>query len=256
MAIEGDTGAQSAGGGARATGWQEDNSAVFLDYGRAFTPERERQHEIICDLVARVSPCREVVELCSGNGDLARLMLERLPGVRLRALDGSATMRAATRATCAAHGDRLNVQGFDLAARDWRRLEPAPEAICSSLAVHHLDREHKQQLFADLYAGLRPGGVFVLADLMRPAGEAGWQIAAEDWTRAVALRSHRIHGDDRALRRFDELHWNYYLWPDDNVIDRPSSVAEHIVWLTAAGFEAVDVHWMLAGHAILSARKP
>ncbi len=151
--------------------------------------------------------------------------------------------------------DRLELQAFDLAARDWRRLEPAPDAICSSLAVHHLDGEGKRQLFNDLHAALRPGGIFVLADLIRPDSDAGWRIAAEDWDRAVAERSVQIYRDDRAQRRFAELRWNLYRWPDDNTIDHPSTVAEHVAWLDEAGFEAVELHWLLAGHAIFSARK-
>ena len=62
----------------REKGWREDDSALFIDYGRAFTPERERQQAIICELVASVTPGR-VVELCCGAGDLLRLLLERLP---------------------------------------------------------------------------------------------------------------------------------------------------------------------------------
>jgi tRNA (cmo5U34)-methyltransferase len=238
----------------REKGWREDDSTLFIDYGRAFTPERERQQAIICELVASVTPGR-VVELCCGAGDLLRLLLERLPEVRALALDGSPAMLARTAATCAAHRDRLELQAFDLAARDWRRLEPAPDAICSSLAVHHLDGEGKRQLFNDLHAALRPGGIFVLADLIRPDSEAGWRIAAEDWDRAVAERSVQIYRDDRAQRRFAELRWNLYRWPDDNTIDHPSTVAEHVAWLDEAGFEAVELHWLLAGHAIFSARK-
>ena len=237
-------------------GWREDHSAVFIDYGRAFTPDRERQQEIVAELVAAAAPARLVVELCSGGGDLARLLLERMPEIRLRAFDGSHTMLATARQTCAAHADRLDLHAFDLAATDWRALRPAPDAICSSLAVHHLDGDQKRQLFEDLFAALRPGGLFVLADLVKPASEAGWQIAAEDWDRAVAARSHALFGDDRAWRKFEELRWNYFRWPDDNGIDHPSTVAEHILWLAAAGFEAIDLHWLVAGHAILSARKP
>jgi tRNA (cmo5U34)-methyltransferase len=237
-------------------GWREDHSAVFIDYGRAFTPERESQQEIICALIASLAPAREVVELCCGSGELARLLLERLPGIRLRAFDGSPRMLAETGATCAAYADRLHLQPFDLAATDWRDLRPAPDAVCSSLAVHHLDGDEKRRLFADLFAALRPGGLFVLADLIRPASDAGWQIAALDWDRAVAGRSQALYGDDRARRKFEELRWNYFRWPDDNGIDHPSTVAEQVRWLTAAGFEAVDLHWLLAGHAILSARKP
>ncbi len=236
-------------------GWREADSAVFIDYGQAFTPERERQQEIVCELVADAAPAL-VVELCCGSGDLAKLLLERLPAARVRALDGSPRMLATTRQGCAAYVDRLDLQAFDLAASDWRALRPAPEAICSSLAVHHLDGGQKRQLFRDLFGALRKGGIFVLADLVRPASPAGWQIAADDWDLAVATRSQALHGDDRARREFEKLHWNYFRWPDDNGIDHPSTVAEHVLWLTEAGFEAIDLHWLLAGHAILSARKP
>jgi tRNA (cmo5U34)-methyltransferase len=241
---------------ASAEGWREDHSAVFIGYGRAFTPERERQQEIICELIGSFTCARSVVELGCGSGDLAKLLLERLPNMRLRAFDGSPTMLAETRHVCAAYLDRLDVQRFDLAASDWRELQPPPDAICSSLAVHHLDGAQKQRLFRDLFAALGAGGLFVLADLIRPASAAGWQIAGEDWDRAVAARSQALHGDPRARRRFDELRWNYFRWPADNRGDQPSTVAEHIQWLSAAGFEAIDLHWLVAGHAILSARKP
>jgi len=239
----------------REKGWREDDSTLFIDYGRAFTPERERQQAIIAELVASVAPSR-VVELCCGAGELLHLLLERLPEVHALALDGSSAMLAKTEEICAAHRDRLELQAFDLAARDWRQPKPAPDAICSSLAVHHLDGEGKQQLFTDLHAALRPGGIFVLADLIRPDSDAGWRIAAEDWDRAVAERSAQIYGDDRAERKFAELRWNYFWWPDDNTIDHPSSVAEHVAWLAEAGFEAIELHLLLAGHAIFSARKP
>jgi tRNA (cmo5U34)-methyltransferase len=235
--------------------WREDHSALFIDYGRAFTPDRERQQAIICDLVASAAPAR-VVELCCGAGDQVRLLLERLPDARVLALDGSPTMLASTAETCAAHVGRLELRRFDLAAADWRRLHPAPDAICSALAVHHLDGDGKRQLFADLHTALQPGGILVLADLIRPDSEAGWRIAAEDWDRAVAARSAQIYGDDRAQQKFVELRWNYFRWPEDNEGDYPSSVAEHIAWLQAAGFEATELHWLLAGHAIFSARKP
>jgi tRNA (cmo5U34)-methyltransferase len=237
-------------------GWQEDHSAVFIGYGRAFTPERERQQEIICTLIADLAPARLVVELCCGNGDLAKLLLERLPRIHLRAFDGSPRMLQETAQACAAYADRLHLQPFDLAATDWRDLQPSPDAICSSLAIHHLDGPQKQRLFRDLLAALRPGGLFVLADLVRPASEAGARIAAEDWDHAVAARSQALYGDDRARRRFEELRWNYFRWPTDNGIDHPSTIAEHVSWLAAAGFEVVDLQWLFAGHAILSARKP
>jgi tRNA (cmo5U34)-methyltransferase len=236
-------------------GWREDDSTLFIDYGGAFTPERERQHAIIAELSASVRPAR-IVELCCGAGDLLRLLLERLPEARALALDGSPAMLAKTKETCGTHGERLELQSFDLASREWRQLDPAPDAICSSLAVHHLDGDGKQQLFADLHAALRPGCTFVLADLIRPDSDAGWRIAADAWDRAIADRSAKIYGDDRAQRSFAALRWNYFRWPGDNTIDHPSTVAEHLCWLAKAGFTQIELHWLVAGHAIFSARKP
>jgi SAM-dependent methyltransferase len=241
---------------APAEGWREDHSAVFIGCGRAFTPEREQQQEIICALIADLAPARVVVELCCGSGDLAKLLLERLPGIHLSAFDGSPRMLEEAARACAAYADRLHLQPFDLAATDWRDLQPSPDAICSSLAIHHLNGPQKQRLFRDLLAALRPGGLLVLADLIRPASEAGSRIAAEDWDRAVAARSQALYGDDRARRRFEELRWNYFRWPAENGIDQPSTIAEQVSWLAAAGFQAVDLHRLLAGHAILSSRKP
>ena len=135
--------------------------------------------------------------------------------------------------------------------------QPAPDAICSSLAVHHLDGAGKRQLFKDLHAALRPGGIFVLADLIRPDSEAGWRIAAEDWDRAVAERSQQIYGDDRAQRRFAELRWNYCTagrTTTRSIIPPRSPSTSR--GLTRPASKPIELHWLLAGHAIFSARKP
>ena len=84
-------------------GWDENNSRSFLDYGRYFVPEREQQIGLIGDLIPPPvgAPGGALpVELCSGEGLLSRALLERFPACRMLALDGSAEMRARTRATC------------------------------------------------------------------------------------------------------------------------------------------------------------
>ena len=73
-------------GGARH--WDENNSRSFLDYGRYFVPERERQIGIIADLIPPVQGGL-LVELCSGEGLLSRALLQRFPDCRVLALDGS-----------------------------------------------------------------------------------------------------------------------------------------------------------------------
>ncbi len=236
-------------------GWSEKTSADFIAYGRFFNPERERQFEVIGDLVAvaidgETAPL--IVDLCCGAGDLAAHVLARFPAARYLAFDGSPAMLAETARQCAPFHGRLATQQFDLNSDTWRSLKDRPRAIVSSLAVHHLDGNGKRTLFRDACRLLAPGGAFILADIMRPTSPAGFTVAADAYERAVADRSLRECGDLRMLDKLKELKWNYFRYPDNEPIDEPSTIAEHSIWMEEAGFRCVDLHWAMAGHAIVS----
>jgi tRNA (cmo5U34)-methyltransferase len=240
------------------TGWSEETSASFIAYGRFFNPERERQFDVIADLVAAAlvgESAPLILELCCGAGDLAAHLLARFPAAHYRAFDGSPAMLAETTRQCASFRGRLTTQQFDLASDDWRQMREQPRAVVSSLAVHHLDGDGKRRLFRDLHGLLAPGGAFVLADIMRPASPAGFAVAADAYERAVAERSLRERGDLSMLEKLRELRWNYFRYPDDDSVDQPSTLAEQLSWMEEAGFRGVDVYWAVAGHAIVSGMK-
>ncbi len=104
------------------------------------------------------------------------------------------------------------------------RLEdPLPagpfELVASVLCVHHLDGPGKADLFARIAVALAPGGLFVLGDVVVPLDPAD-----------VAT-------------------------PIDGDYDTPSSVADQLDWLTAAGL-APRVHWAHRDLAVIRAEKP
>ena len=35
-----------------STGWQDDDTALFVRYGDAFVPRRKEQFDVVCDLLA------------------------------------------------------------------------------------------------------------------------------------------------------------------------------------------------------------
>ncbi len=232
--------------------WTEDDSRLFIDEGAYFVPERETQIATICTAIPPLDGPGHIVELCCGEGLLSRVLLERFPAATVHAFDGSPRMLEATRRTAGALAARLETRQFDLAARDWRTLEFEAHAVVSSLAVHHLDAAGKQALFQDIYSLLAPGGAFVLADLIEPARTAGQAIAAAAWDEAVKARALARDGDVEAFERFRAERWNYYSDPDPDPVDQPSPLYDQLKWLEAAGFAALDVHYLKAGHAILS----
>jgi tRNA (cmo5U34)-methyltransferase len=234
--------------------WNEQSSQLFIDYGRYFVPDRETQIRVICDLLAPRDGVFHVLELCCGEGLLANALLERFPGCVVHGFDGSAEMRQQAERRLARYGKRFVAEPFDLHARQWREAAWPLQAIVSSLAIHHLDAEEKQQLYRDAYNMLSAGGALLIADLIQPVSSAGASVAARMWDEAVRARAQELDGNLDAFDYFRRERWNYYEFPDD--YDKPSPLFHHLQWLEQAGFTDVDAYWLKAGHAIYGGRKP
>ncbi|MDN5552449.1 MAG: class I SAM-dependent methyltransferase [Brevibacterium sp.] len=98
-------------------------------------------------------------------------------------------------------------------------LPSAPvDLVMSTLAVHHLNAEEKSDLFTRIHEVLVDGGRFVLADLVDPPDPAD------------------------------------VVTPIDGVIDIPSTLAEQLGWLTAAGFTP-RVAWQHRDLVVVAADK-
>lgn len=238
--------------------WSEADSDHFIDFGHYFVPERELQLATICKLVPppeAAGPVR-IVELCCGEGLLSRSLLEAFPQAEVLALDGSPRMLEAAGRTAGPHAARLRTERFDIAAADWRDLAPPPQAVVSSLAVHHLDGEQKCRLYADMTRALAPGGALIIADIIAPAGTLAERVAADAWDDEVRRRAQELDGNLAAFEQFQADNWNLFSDPDPDPGDKPSSIYDQLRWMEEAGLVAVDVYWMKAGHVILGGRKP
>jgi tRNA (cmo5U34)-methyltransferase len=140
-----------------------------------------------------------VLELGVGTGETASAVLAVHPGARLVGIDESEPMLARAR------------ERFPAADLRVQRLEdPLPEGsydlVVSALTVHHLDAAGKADLFRRVRGRLRPGGRFVLADVVIP-----------DDPRDVVT-------------------------PVDSPYDKPSRVADQLGWLREAGLRPA-VRW-------------
>lgn len=245
----------STGDPSRQAGWTEETSRLFIDYGRYFVPERDRQMSMIAALLSCLEGPGLILELCCGEGLLAEVLLDCLPAVTVHGLDGSAEMRQRARERLARFGERFRCADFELASRSWRGPEFDIIAVVSSMAIHHLTGPQKQELFSDIYHMLDPGGALIIADIVEQKTDAGKRVAAEAWDRVVRRQSMEQDGDSHAFDFFQREGWNTFWFLDPEDIDKPSPLYDQLVWLEQAGFAGIDVHWMLAGHAIFSAWK-
>lgn len=241
--------------------WNEEMTRLFLDFGRYFVPEREEQFRLLADLVPTGPGAFHVLELGSGDGQLARTILAKHPQACLHLLDGSPGMLLRAARSLEEYPGRFTTGHFSLAASDWRAFsspahalpEPA-RAIVTSMTVHHLDGPGKAVLFRDLLGLLAPGGALLLADIVLPAGPEGTAAAAARLDEVVKAQSQAAGDGLRAWEVFQKEGWNIFRVPDE--MDKPSPLVDQLEWLRQAGFDAVDVFWMKAGHAIYGGRKP
>jgi len=228
--------------------WSEESSQYFIDYAAYFVPDRAVQLDTLCALIpARRDPFH-VVELCCGEGLLARAILERYPSSCLHGYDGSSTMLEKARTGLQPFSERVTLHEFDLAAAGWRSFPWPVQAVVSSLAIHHLDGQQKRELYRDLYRLIDPGGALIIADLIQPAHPLGTRVAARAWDEAVRQTAAARDGNEAAFEVFQRDRWNIFRYPDP--MDKPSGLYEQLRWLEAAGFSAVDVYWLKAGHAL------
>ena len=154
---------------------------------------------------------RTILELGIGTGETTRRVLACHPNAQLTAIDSSPEMLE--RAHEAHPGAELHLSRLE---------DPLPrgpfDLVFSALAVHHLDAAGKRDLFDRIAAVTRPGGRFVLADVVVPERDEDVQI---------------------------EIDW---------VMDLPDRLDDQLAWLRDAGFDAQAV-WTFKDLAVIRADK-
>ena len=168
--------------------------ATYFEMIRDEVPAYDELQDAVAGATAGVRVER-VLELGVGTGETSRRVLDIHPAAELIGIDESVGMLA----VAAARDTKADL-------RVGRLEEPLPDGsfdlVVSALAVHHLDGDGKADLFARVADRLRPGGRFVLGDVVVPDEPAD------------------------------------VITPIDGVYDMPSTVADQLGWLGAAGLDA------------------
>jgi tRNA (cmo5U34)-methyltransferase len=153
------------------TQWHWD-PATYLDNMLAEVPAYPELQEQTAAATEDIAASR-ILELGIGTGETARRVLASHPEATLVAIDSSPEML-----------DRAREAVPDADLRLARLEDALPEGpfdlIVAALAVHHLDGPGKQDLFKRIAGALRPGGRFVLGDVVVPEREED-VVTPIDW---------------------------------------------------------------------------
>jgi tRNA (cmo5U34)-methyltransferase len=178
--------------------------STYADLIATEVPAYDELHERLAAATEGLEVHR-ALDLGAGTGRTSRALRSRHPAAAIVAVDENPGML-----------ERIELG--DVECRVGRLQDPLLDGpfdlVVSALAVHHLDRDEKTALFSRVHDALRPGGRFVLADVVT----ADVQLAplsdgydkpdpAEDqerWLRDAGFNAEILwEQDDLALLRAD-----------------------------------------------------
>lgn len=156
-----------------------------------------------------------VLDVGGGYGAVSSAVLDTLPQASVVWQDYSPAMLAQARTRLAGYAGRVEFCLADLTDPGWVVQVGGPfDAVVSALAIHNLfDADVIARVYRDVYTLLRPGGCFLNAELVFPAGELLAGLYERDPAR----------DPDQAVRAVAS-----------------GGLAQHLAWLSRAGFAEVD----------------
>lgn len=121
--------------------------------------------------------------------------------------------------------------------------------IVSGFSIHHQPDERKREIYAEIYALLSPGGLFL--NLEHVASASRWvEEQFEEYFIDALYRHHAPNGKTR-----DEVAAEYYYRPDKsaNIL---APVELQCDWLREIGYEHVDCYFKAFELALFGGMKP
>ncbi len=179
-----------------------------------------------------------VLDLGAGTGLVSAVVLAACPRCRVLAVDESSGMLARLEERFAGD-ERVRTQVMDYASGP---LPAGQDLIVSALSIHHLDDPGKQRLFARVYDCLKPGGLFINAELVHGSSEEverGFQQAWREHLEASGIPREEL---DEIYRRMG--------------YDLTSSLEAQLIWLRNRGFVDVDCFFKYNNFAVYAGKRP
>ncbi|MBT8358413.1 MAG: class I SAM-dependent methyltransferase [Desulfobacterales bacterium] len=118
---------------------------------------------------------------------------------------------------------------FSYITSDYRKALPKSQfdLIISSLSIHHLDDNEKQDLFKKIFSKLTPGGAFINVDQIKAPSKHFQELYWSKWLAKVRQTGASEDQIQESIIRRKEF-------------DKDSTLTDQFKWLKKAGFNKVD----------------
>jgi tRNA (cmo5U34)-methyltransferase len=166
----------------------------------------------------------KVLDLGAGTGLFSKHVLEKYPDADFVLYDLADKMLDMARERF-----RGQPQQFKFIVGDYRAMTVPHDfdLVISSLSIHHLTHEEKQDLFQKVYSVLRKPGLFINVDQIRGETEYVRKLYWDHWLNQVREKEPSEKKIQESIQRRTEF-------------DRDAALGDQLRWLGEAGFNNVD----------------
>lgn len=195
-------------------------------------------------LPKRVAKPSRILELGCGTGNLSLAIAKRFPEAELTAVDLSQSSLDLHAKRFAFESD-VRPTNVNTLCKDMRELDFGDgsfDLILSTIALHHLTGEEKQDLFQSCHRWLTPQGVLSYSDQFAGDTPELYEQHMSEWKRAST-----------AIGATEE-EWEMWMRHQADQ-DHHDSLPNQIEWLKNAGFCEVDCVWRHILWTVLTASK-
>jgi tRNA (cmo5U34)-methyltransferase len=222
------------------------------------------QQEMIrlADLASLSRP--RIIDLGAGSGLFLEKVLATCPHASCYWVDSSEGFLAVAKRRLEQYGEQVTYILSPMEG-DWPvQIDGPVDRIFSMSAIHHLERQEKQALYARCFDLLADDGWFINGDEMKTFDESAYRASLAFWVRhvesqAACVPPSLLDNTQRWLRHFDG-------WKRRNIerIDRPKTkgddlhepFVDQVQWLKDIGYEAVDIFVKYHLWCVVGGRKP
>jgi tRNA (cmo5U34)-methyltransferase len=178
------------------THFDESLAAKYDRRIRLFCPSYDALHQMIVPWLQRLPEYSTFLSAGAGTGAEIINLGKRFPSWRFVGVDVSFDMLNACQNRVAEAGITNRATFFNGRLQDYQ--SPVPFDAASSVFVAHFikSREEKLAYFRSIAANLKPGGLFVLADLFGDKGSPEFERLLNAWLLSYA--SHGISAEELA----------------------------------------------------------
>jgi tRNA (cmo5U34)-methyltransferase len=166
----------------------------------------------------------EVLDLGAGTGLFSKHVLAAFPNARFTLVDLAEKLLDVARRRFAGRPAQ-----FAYVTADYRELEPSPQVdvVISSLSIHHLTDDEKQELFRRVFRLIRDGGVFLNVDQILGESPEMVELYRTRWLAYARGRGATEQQIAESLER-------------RGTYDHDALLGDQLRWLREAGFASAD----------------